>query len=177
MWPNLIWLLIQRDHMARNVAFHLQFFLWRQKLFILKSGTNKGQWLFTHRLFTTSEHLNPYLSLEWMWWLVLVSGVNKVPDYPTPVGVCTPCNNCLLFFEYGLDVSGGHQWTGTCDPSSDIRTPLFSVFCFIALSCSSIIQCWKQCVMLLAFFSHFRLVNILYWSPCVPGYRISDSAQ
>lgn len=65
-------------------------------LFILKSGTNKGQWLFTHRLFTTSEHLNPYLSLEWMWWLVLVSGVNKVPDYPTPVDVCTPCNYCLF---------------------------------------------------------------------------------
>lgn len=33
MWPNLIWLLIQRDHMARNVAFHCSFFDGKNYLF------------------------------------------------------------------------------------------------------------------------------------------------
>lgn len=98
----------------------LQFFLWRQKLFILKSGTNKGQWLFTHRLFTTSEHLNPYLSLEWMWWLVLVSGVNKVPDYPTPVDVCTLCNYCLFTV---LWVWAWCEWRTSMD--RDLRSVLW----------------------------------------------------
>lgn len=97
MWPNLIWLLIQRDHMARNVAFHYSsFFDGKNYLFWSRAPIKGNDFSPTVKMFTTSEHLNPYLSLKWMWWLVLVSGVNKVPDYPTPVDVCTPCNYCLF---------------------------------------------------------------------------------
>lgn len=121
MWPNLIWLLIQRDHMARNVAFHYSsFFDGKNYLFWSRAPIKGNDFSPTVKMFTTSEHLNPYLSLEWMWWLVLVSGVNKVPDYPTPVDVCTLCNYCLFTV---LWVWAWCEWRTSMD--RDLRSVLW----------------------------------------------------
>lgn len=120
----------------------------------------------------------PNISLKWIWWLVFVSGVNKVPWLSDTCGyvytlqlLFVYCPLSMVWNEWRKSMYRG-RWSVLWYPNSSILRILFH--CFIIQQHHPMS---KTMLNALSVFSHFRLVNILYQSSCVSGYRISHRAQ